>query len=233
MSSSFFEKIKALLKKDFILMKGNILPTLFEIFYPVSMFLLIYIIRKSFDKHEYDFSSHENLNGYDNSKKYYRINRSILSAIDYSITDQGNLYEKRFGKYSFDQIPLEHINMLFNKTLQIEISNNETLTDELSNLKIIYDEILNYTGKITYMGIPIVLPFNTCSSSNEDYIMKPYIGVVNKSLPIEIKNRIRLDARIGQRLALIRYLKGEHRSPYSFNFEYDDKLGERFLNFSR
>ena len=66
MASNKLTKLKALMRKNIIIMKRNKLSTLFEIIYPLLLLLLLYAIRKSFDKHEYGFQEHEL------SEEYYR-----------------------------------------------------------------------------------------------------------------------------------------------------------------
>ena len=50
MSSSFFLKLKALMKKNLILMKRNLLFTLIEIFFPVLLFIILVILRESLER---------------------------------------------------------------------------------------------------------------------------------------------------------------------------------------
>ena len=73
---AFFNKQKlyALIKKNIILMKRNILLTLFEIFFPIIMFLLIIGLRKSFKIESYKFEKREN-----NTENYFK-QQSIYSV---------------------------------------------------------------------------------------------------------------------------------------------------------
>ena len=48
MSSSYCWKLRALIKKNLILMKRNILSTLFEILFPIILFAMIIALREAF-----------------------------------------------------------------------------------------------------------------------------------------------------------------------------------------
>ena len=48
MSNSNSWKLKALIKKNFLILKRNIVSTLFEILFPIILILLAYAIRKAF-----------------------------------------------------------------------------------------------------------------------------------------------------------------------------------------
>ena len=59
MASSFSWKLRSLLKKNLILMKRNIFSTLFEIFFPVILMVVIICLRKAFPVEIYKFDSQE------------------------------------------------------------------------------------------------------------------------------------------------------------------------------
>ena len=222
-----------------ILMKRNIWSTLFELFYPVAMFLLIIAIRDTFDKHEYEFKEHEGLSEHkgddDKIQKYYRFNRTQLSAIDYSLADQGNLYTQRFGDKLLEEFEIEELNYMFNPKFddeeELKKLDNKT-RDKIYYLNKTYKPILkSFDFDLTYMGIPMVLPFNACSYFNQDGIPYYYIGNIKNSTPARIKERFKRDSKIGQRLAFFKNITGK-RAPVDFvlndqNFYYlenDDDL---------
>ena len=59
MASSFSWKLRSLLKKNLILMKRNIFSTLFEIFFPIILMVVIICLRKAFPVEIYKFDSQE------------------------------------------------------------------------------------------------------------------------------------------------------------------------------
>ena len=59
MVSSYCWKLKALLKKNLILMKRNFLSTLFEIFFPIILMIVIIGLRKAFPVEIYTFNEEE------------------------------------------------------------------------------------------------------------------------------------------------------------------------------
>ena len=77
---SFFNnrKLYALIKKNITLMKRNIILTIFEIVFPIIMFLLIIGIRKTFKIESYKFNEKEI-----NTENYIR-NKSIASINSYN-----------------------------------------------------------------------------------------------------------------------------------------------------
>ena len=52
-------KLKALMKKNFLILKRNIISTLFEVIFPIILILLVYAIRKAFTLETFDFESQE------------------------------------------------------------------------------------------------------------------------------------------------------------------------------
>ena len=59
MASSYFSKLSALIRKNLILMKRNILSTLFEIFFPILLFGVIIALREAFPIETFTFSEQE------------------------------------------------------------------------------------------------------------------------------------------------------------------------------
>ena len=59
MNSQNSWKLRALMKKNLLVLKRNIISTLFEIFFPIILILLSYAIRKAFILETFYFSSEE------------------------------------------------------------------------------------------------------------------------------------------------------------------------------
>ena len=71
MVSSYCWKLRALLKKNLILMKRNILSTLFEIFFPIILMVVIICLRKAFPVETFKFQEEEK------SLENYILDKSI------------------------------------------------------------------------------------------------------------------------------------------------------------
>ena len=76
MSSSFCRKLHALIKKNLILMKRNIIRTFFEIFFPILMLIIIFEVRKSFKIEKLTFEAAEK------NISNFISNHSILTSLD-------------------------------------------------------------------------------------------------------------------------------------------------------
>ena len=59
MASSSSWKLRALLKKNLLIMRRNICSTIFEILFPIILLLLCYMIRLAFQLKKYYFSEEE------------------------------------------------------------------------------------------------------------------------------------------------------------------------------
>ena len=59
MASSSSWKLLALMKKNFLIMRRNYCSTIFEIFFPIALILLCYIIRQAFQLKKYYFDKEE------------------------------------------------------------------------------------------------------------------------------------------------------------------------------
>ena len=98
MASPFFWKLKALIRKNLILMRRNLITTLFEIFFPVLMFGLIIALRKVFSIDRETFDSFE--------KNIYKFmaEKSVLTGIDFmDIVDNVMKYNLSYiRKLGFD-----------------------------------------------------------------------------------------------------------------------------------
>ena len=79
MSNSNTWKLKALIKKNFLILKRNIVSTLFEILFPIILILLAYAIRKAFILETYEFDKEEkSLDEYIKNKSAVYFNRDNL-----------------------------------------------------------------------------------------------------------------------------------------------------------
>ena len=83
MSNSNLWKLKALIKKNFLILKRNIVSTLFEILFPIILILLAYAIRKAFILETYEFDKEEkSLEEYIKTKSVVHFNRDSLPTLD-------------------------------------------------------------------------------------------------------------------------------------------------------
>ena len=79
MSNSNSWKLRALMKKNYLILKRNIISTLFEILFPIVLILLAYAIRKAFVLETYLFDKEEqSLEKYLKSKSALYFNRDNL-----------------------------------------------------------------------------------------------------------------------------------------------------------
>ena len=76
MSSSYAWKLHALLKKNYTLMKRNIVSTLFEIFFPIIIIIVILALKQAFNVTTYTFKEKE-----ENTEKY--IADKSMSSFNY------------------------------------------------------------------------------------------------------------------------------------------------------
>ena len=203
------QKLNALMRKNLILMKRNILSTLLEILFPIALFALIIILRKAFPIVNVTFEQ------LDHNITYFMENKSIISSIDF---DEG----LDLGNISLDSIPdlMKYFN--FSKINFNEIDLNKLNYEEFSA---IIDELLNSTTKdmslpdlnLTYLGIPIMIPpFYICSNINEQNQERPLIASIG--IPIEIKWRMIIDSWIFNKLAS--FAKSDVQ--YNFKLELDN-----------
>ena len=205
MGSSFFRKLKALMKKNLIIMKRNILSTIFEIFFPVVLFCLIIILRKSFPIANMSFEE------FDHNLTYFMENKSIISSIG---IDEGLL----FRNYTIDKIPelIKYID--FSKINFSEIDFHNFTFKEFDYLidQVINSMDFNFSDFVlTYLGIPIMIPpLYICSSLNEQNQTRPLIGSIG--IPIEIKYRMIVDSWFFYKLASF--------APDDSGLKYDFKL---------
>ena len=192
MAALFFRKLHALMRKNLILMRRNILSTLFEIFFPIILFCLIIILRKAFPIANLSFEE------FDHNITYFMENKSIISSID---LDDG----LDFGNISINDIPnlIKYFN--FSKLNFSNIDIKDLNFEELSN---IIDQLLeNFTinfnmsdFSLKYLGIPLMIPpLYICSNLNEQNQSRPLIASIG--IPLEIKWRMIIDSWIFYKLA--------------------------------
>ena len=82
MSSSYAWKLRALLKKNLILMKRNFISTLFEIFFPSIIIVVILILRKAFSVDTHDFSEEGSIESFIKDKSMSSINYNLHSNLE-------------------------------------------------------------------------------------------------------------------------------------------------------
>ena len=83
MSSSYFWKLRALLKKNLILMKRNLISTIFEIMFPIIIVIVIVALKQAFPINTHHFSETEG------SLEKYILDKS-MSSINYDDTTDYN-----------------------------------------------------------------------------------------------------------------------------------------------
>ena len=74
MASSYAWKLRALLKKNLILMKRNFISTLFEIFFPSIIIIVILILRKAFSVDTHNFSEEGDIENFIKDKSMSSVN---------------------------------------------------------------------------------------------------------------------------------------------------------------
>ena len=85
MSSSYAWKLRALLKKNLILMKRNFISTLFEIFFPSIIIVVILVLRLAFSVDTHDFSEEGGIESFIKDKSMTSIN---YNDDDTAVTNQ-------------------------------------------------------------------------------------------------------------------------------------------------
>ena len=194
MASSSCWKLRALMKKNLILKRRNLLSTIFEIFFPILMFGLIIALRKSFP---ITIKTFEEI---DNNITYFMENKSIISSIDF---DRGLEF-----MYSNEINRLINLSSLVNWTdLDLSSFVFETFDFDRINFTNVFKGLLNLTHfdnisnlTLKYLGIPIMIPpLYICSKLNDQKQERPYIASIG--IPNEIKYRMIIDSKIFNTLA--------------------------------
>ena len=78
MASSFYQKLRVLMKKNLLIMKRNLIQTLLELFFPVLLFLLIIGLRQIFNRDNHLFEE------IDGTLDNFMVNKTILSSVGFN-----------------------------------------------------------------------------------------------------------------------------------------------------
>jgi len=196
MASSFCWKLRALMKKNLILMKRNLISTIFEIFFPVLMFSLMILLRQIFPVEYYTFES------LDKNISNFMNNHSILTSVGVIDTDEGIkfknesfsfLYQSIYEMLDLDAYDVDNFNFTnfnFNGTQNI----SHAIEDIVKNMSDSGSFNLS-DSDLTYLGAKIFLPpFYICSNINRQNETRPYIASIG--IPDIIKFRMYVDAEI-------------------------------------
>ena len=206
MASSYWLKLQALMRKNLILMKRNIISTLFEILFPISMFALIIILRTVFPLTDETFESFEHNN------TYFMRNKSILTSMSFNGNlDNVDAYVLAL-KLSLKVDSIEDLESKYNVTPLYNLSEVDLWNVNIIDLFSVKDiqKLLNeippsYVVKnrmrdITYLGMPIyVPPFYICSNLSSQTVVRPKIASIG--IPDGIKERMIKDSLIFNKLA--------------------------------
>ena len=188
MASSFINKLKALMRKNLILMKRNILSTIFEIVFPITMFILIIGLRQVFKRETDHFEDKE----YDTPT--YMQNRSIFSSLSYLKVDKAKALLNditNIQKYS----QLEFINQSAYSKLNFtdldKIDLVELIADDkIENFRKFMADHINKSEefKSKYLDLDYkTSPFLICSEKNEEKLKRPIIAEIGEELPPKLK----------------------------------------------
>ena len=208
MASSSWWKLRALIKKNLILKRRNILSTIFEIFFPILMFGLIIALRKCFPIKLRTFQDDtENMED-------FMDKASILTSVGY---DKGiNL---NFMNLTILSI-LSNLSSLLNWTDINYSPDYEKFDDNINFTALIRDIVGSLINKNTsnlrleYLGIQIMIPpLLICSNLNEQKQERPKIASIG--IPNEIKARMIIESKIYNAFAHLLNNNGSEK----FNFE--------------
>ena len=191
MASSYFTKLRALIKKNLILMKRNILSTLFEIFFPIILFGVIIALREAFPIETFTFSEQEKTTeNFINDKSMTSI-KDIISDPDFdqnSFSWNGmsvipplkicsSLNEQYQSRPLIGSIglPLEIRNQMISDSLEFENKINFKLTENnFKNFSSI-EEMNNYVKSPQYTADPNkLICFGVKFSYDEEYKQYDY-----------------------------------------------------------
>ena len=206
MASSCFHKLKALLKKNIILMQRNLFITLLEIFLPIIMFILMILIRKIFKLDLYTFESREK------DIDHFLDRNAILSSVG---IDEGlgvNLGAlTNYTEFNPSSDSFKDLNFSFNDFNISEINN---ISD--------FFEAANITEfSLKYLGINLIVPpLYICSQINSQGTIRPLIASIG--IPTEIKNRMIFDSILYNKLARLFYMFSNE----TFNVEFDFQINK-------
>ena len=176
-------------------MKRNILSTIFEIVFPITMFILIIGLRQVFKRETDHFEDKE----YDTPT--YMQNRSIFSSLSYLKVDKAKALLNditNIQKYS----QLEFINQSAYSKL------NFTDLDKIDLVELIADDKIEYFRKFMadhinkseefkskYLDLDYkTSPFLICSEKNEEKLKRPIIAEIGEELPPKLKKKMIIDS---------------------------------------
>ena len=202
MASSFCQKLRILMRKNWLIMKRNLIQTILELIFPVLLFLLIIGLRQIFNRDNHPF---EELDG---TVDHLMVNKTILSSVGFnkvvvksyldptvnlSFTDLFDV-----NKYTRDNIS----NLDLSEIDLTELIDNDKI-DEFKN-----DLYNNYTLAqyyLTYLEIPIYInPYYICSQNNSKKELKPKIALIGE-VPDEIIYKMIKDSIIYNTFTPIKY----------------------------
>ena len=217
MASSFCWKLTALLKKNLISMKRNLIATIFEILFPVLMFCLIIVLRHVFPL---NIESFDDLEG--DIRKFVQ-NKAIISALDINI----NLTDLLI-KSNITNITDLNISDIDN----IDFSNFDFIKHINFENIVPFMELLDKMGindlDLQDMGIELFIPpLYICSDINDQKQKRPLIASIG--IPQDIKNKMILDSIVYNNLAkkLYKYY-GKFRKDLNFDFELNNNSFKEF-----
>ena len=191
MASSYFTKLHALIKKNLILMKRNILSTLFEIFFPIILFGVIIALREAFPIETFTFSEQEKTTeNFINDKSMTSI-KDIISDPDFdqnSFSWNGmsvipplkicsSLNEQYQSRPLIGSIglPLEIRNQMISDSLEFENIINFKLTENNFKNFSSVEELDNYVKSPQYTADPNkLICFGVKFSYDEEYKQYDY-----------------------------------------------------------
>ena len=220
MASSFCWKLTALLKKNLILMKRNLVTTLFEILFPILMFCLIIILRHVFPLNIESFDSLEG-----DIKKFVQ-NKSIISALDINVNLTDVLIKNNITNIT--DLNISDINDIAN----IDFSNFNFIKyikfDNIVPFMQLLDKIGINDLDLKDIGIELFIPpLYICSNINDQKQKRPLIASIG--IPQDIKNKMILDSIVYNNLArkLYQYY-GKGREDLNFDFELNNNSFKEF-----
>ena len=166
MSSSYAWKLRALLKKNLILMKRNFISTLFEIFFPSIIIVVILVLRLAFSVDTHDFSEEGSIESFIKDKSMTSINYETYTDIrtqewnglsllsPFQICSSANEQGEERKKIASIGIPDEIKTQMINDAniFKTQGINDFTLTEESFMEFSSVEELNNYIKDESYLG---------------------------------------------------------------------------------
>ncbi len=176
-------------------MKRNFLSTIFEIFFPISMFVLIIALRQVFEKKKEPFKEREG------STFDYINNRAIFSSLSYTKCEefQQILQKMMSSESSTKFIDKDYLELIKNGKINLSsIDLSELINDIELFRKYIHDNVtIPNNTNLTYLGFNYkTSPFYICSSDNEQGLARTKIAQIGGPLPEEVKKKMIIDSII-------------------------------------